>query len=488
MTHLERNQWLFDRVPTVTAAVLALVCLGWWMGHDPSASLTEFRPGMDGRPEGAGLDPNEVVNIGEFFESFDTEAGDMAGEWIQFRGQNSDNILSEGVALARSWPEDGPPELWSIDLGEGHAGAAVAAGRVYVLDYDEEAGADVLRCLSLANGRELWKRWYEVRIKRNHGLSRTVPATNGEWVVTLGPRCHVMAVHAITGDLLWGMDLERDYGSQTPFWYTGQCPIIDDGVVVLAPAGDDVLLMGVDCATGEIVWHTPNLNGWQMSHTSVMPMELSGRRMYVYSAIGGIVGVAADGEDRGQILWQTDLWSRSVLAPSPVVLPDGRIYVTAGYGAGSMMLKVTPSDDGFSVTKLQEIKPTDGLASEQQTALLYDGHLIAIRPKDGGEYRQQLVCVHPDDCTQMTWASGPEQQFGLGPYLIADDKVFVLDDDGVLTLLEASTRHYRQLAQAQVLDGHDAWAPMALAGSRLVLRDSKRMVCLDVGLGAGEGV
>ena len=42
--------------------------------------------------------------------------------------------------------------LWSIELGEGHAGAAVRDGRVYVLDYDRQAEADVLRCLSLADG------------------------------------------------------------------------------------------------------------------------------------------------------------------------------------------------------------------------------------------------------------------------------------------------------------------------------------------------
>ena len=44
--------------------------------------------------------------------------------------------------------------LWSIELGEGHAGAAVRDGRVFVLDYDRAASADVLRCFSLADGRE----------------------------------------------------------------------------------------------------------------------------------------------------------------------------------------------------------------------------------------------------------------------------------------------------------------------------------------------
>ena len=34
--------------------------------------------------------------------------------------------------------------------------------------------------------------------------------------------------------------------------------------------------------------------------------------------------------------------------------------------------------------------------------------------------------------------------------------------------------------QRQVLDGHDSWGPMAFAGGRLILRDLKHMICLNV--------
>jgi len=37
------------------------------------------------------------------------------------------------------------------------------------------------------------------------------------------------------------------------------------------------------------------------------------------------------------------------------------------------------------------------------------------------------------------------------------------------------------LAQAQVLKGRESWAPLALAGGRLIVRDLTRMVCLEVG-------
>ena len=52
--------------------------------------------------------------------------------------------------------------------------------------------------------------------------------------------------------------------------------------------------------------------------------------------------------------------------------------------------------------------------------------------------------------------------------------------DGLLTLAEASPRSYRRLGQSQVLHGHEAWGPMAMAAGRLIVRDFKTMACLNV--------
>ena len=254
-------------------------------------------------------------------------------------------------------------------------------------------------------------------------------------------------------------------------------PLIDGSTAVIAPGGR-TLLIGVDCATGEVVWETPNPHGWQMSHSSVMPMTLNGLRMYVYCALGGVVGVAAEGDIKGQVLWETDSWSPNVAAPSPVIFDDGRIFLTAGYGYGSAMLQVRETDGSYAVETLYRLSPKEGLACEQQTPFLYQGYLFGVLPKDAGDLRNQFVCYDPEG--SMTWTSGKTKRFGLGPFLAADDKFYVLSDDGVLTMLEASTREYLELDRARILDGQDSWGPIALAGGRMLLRDSRRMVCIDV--------
>jgi outer membrane protein assembly factor BamB len=466
------------KVVIVLLILAGLMSLVWWMVKDPVADFTASIPGTDNRVSQADT-VQEMVAIGEHFEAFAEASSDLAESWPRFRGKDFDNVSKSPVKLVNGFKGKAPEILWSHEMGEGHAGPAIYKGAVYVLDYDEEKRADMLRCFSLVDGQERWRRWYGVNVKRNHGMSRTVPAVTEEYILTIGPRAHVMCVAREDGDLIWGLDIEQEFGTEIPFWYTGQCPLIDDDKAILATGGE-AMLIAVDCATGEIRWEVPNEMGWKMSHSSIMPFTFGGRRMYVYSAVGGVMGVAADGPDEGSLLWSTPEWNHSVVAPSPVCLPDGKIFLTAGYGAGSMVLQLAVKDGRYSTEVLQEYKPKDGLASEQQTPLVFRDHLLAVLPKDAATLRNQLVCVHPDDCTDIIWSSGKTTRFGLGPYMIADGKIFLLNDDGTLTIIRPSIREYIQLDQVRIFDGHDAWAPLAVADGYMVLRDSKRMICIQI--------
>lgn len=458
-------------------AVVFFLIVVWWATSDPTRGFSESMPGADNR--GAKSLIEQIVNIGEKFQLFKNEITESSENWTRFRGEDFDNISKSKTRLKDSWQTDEPKILWSVELGEGHAGAAIYDGKAYILDYLEEKREDALRCFSMETGEELWQRSYNVNLKRNHGMSRTVPAVNEKYILTMGPKCHVMCVERETGNLVWGLDLVKKYNTEVPFWYTGQCPLIDGNKAILAP-GTDALMVAVDLNSGEIIWETPNPKAWKMSHSSIMPATLFGKKMYVYSAVGGVCGISAEGDDEGTVLWESTAWNHSVVAPSPVVLPGEKIFLTAGYGAGSMMLQVKKAGNTFETVVLKEYLPKDGLACEQQTPVIWDGHLLGILPKDAGANRNQLICVSPDDVTKIVWSSGKTTRFGLGPYMIADNKMFILSDDGTLTMIKPNAKSYLQLAQKKLFDGHDAWAPLALADGKMLLRDSKTMFCIDL--------
>ena len=464
-------------VAFVMGTILSFGAVVYWLVADPTAEILAEVPGLDGKPTGAAA-LGEKIDMSGVFESFGGSPSDIPGSWPSFRGAGFDNIVTDGPELASSWGEDGPKELWSVEIGGGYAAPSILNGVVYLMDYDEENRADLLRAFSLEDGKELWRRSYKVMVKRNHGMSRTIPAVTEDFIVTIGPKCHVVCLDTETGEFLWGIDLQADYGTEEPLWYAAQCPLIVDGNAIIAPAGDEVLMMSVDCETGDVLWTTPNPRGWKMSHASIIPMTVLGTKMYVYSALGGISGVSAEEDSLGKLLWQIP-WGAKVLAPSAVQAGDDMIFITAGYASGNMMLKISESGGEFEVEAMYSHEPGEGMSCEQQTPIFNDGFLYGIMPKDAGALKMQFVCYRPDG--SLVWSSGSDRRFGFGPFILADDKFYILDDHGTLTMLDATTQEYVQLGEAHVLDGHDPWGPIALVGTRMFLRDMDRLICVDVG-------
>jgi outer membrane protein assembly factor BamB len=449
----------------LVAAGVALLYV--WVRGDAATELVVRLAVPENVPEDIDGESGEGELKGEF-AAFDGVAADLPGAWPRFRGANLDGISSEDVELARTWPAGGPSVLWSIDLGEGYAGAAVLEGRVYVLDYDHEMLRDAVRCFSLADGMEIWRYSYPVKVKRNHGMSRTVPAVTDKYVVTLGPKCHVTCLDSVTGKSRWMLNLVGDFGAKVPPWYAGQCPLIENNKAIIA-VGGEALMMAVDCETGEIIWQSPNLRGWVMTHSSIVPLEFAGRRMYVYCASGGVVGVSA--ED-GSILWEFPDWKiRVANVPTPVVVGDGVIFLSGGYNAGSVMLQLVEQGGQIFTEEVFRLKP-EVFGSPQHTPIFYEGYIYGVRPDE------QLVCLNLNG--DVVWTSTSAHKFGLGPYMIADGLIYVMNDSGLLTMVEATPAGYVQLGRAQVLEGPDSWGPMAIAGGRLILRDLNRMICLDV--------
>jgi len=449
-------------------AVAGILSITLWLCADPALDIQERRPGAD-RLNISADSQVEAPAFEGILEKSDGAPSDIKGDWPCFRGADLDNIVKQDFEAAPFGGEGVFSELWTIDVGEGHAGAAVKDGRVYLMDYDREKERDALRCLSLDDGKEIWRYSYPVKIKRNHGMSRTVCAVTDKHVVGLGPKCHVVCLDAKTGELAWKIDLVREYNTTVPPWYAGQCPMIDNGRVILAPGGD-ALVMAVDIASGEVIWRTPNHKEWGMTHSSIIPMEFSGKKFYVYCASEGVVGVSA--ED-GELLWETRDWKiRIANVPTPVEVGDGRLFFCGGYEAGSVMIKLTDKDGVITPETLFRLGPKK-FGSAQQTPIFYNGYLYGVRPDE------QLVCLDLDG--QEVWTSTSANKFGLGPYILIGSTIYVMNDTGLLSRVEATHAEFRLLDSSLVLkDGAHSWGPMAYVSGRLIVRDMTRLSCIDL--------
>jgi len=129
-------------------------------------------------------------------------SGSVVADWPKYLGPNA-NATAPQAKLARSWPANGPKVLWTVSLGAGYGSAAIRDGKVYVLDRIRNE-KDVLLCLDLLTGKELWSYSYQAP-GRNDG-SRCVPTIDGDYVYTCGTFGHVYCFDKggfiLAGDLI----------------------------------------------------------------------------------------------------------------------------------------------------------------------------------------------------------------------------------------------------------------------------------------------
>jgi outer membrane protein assembly factor BamB len=174
------------------------------------------------------------------------------------------------------------------------------------------------------------------------------------------------------------------------------------------------------------------------------------------------------------VAFEVPQWKVSMAnVPTPLPLPDDRILLTGGYGAGSMMLKLVEREGKVAAEVLFKLPP-EVFGAEQHTPVFYKGFIYGVLPVSS-----QLCCLSLEG--KQVWTSGGKYRVGLGPFLIADGMIVALADNGTLLLAEASEAGFKPIAQAKLFDhGHEAWGPLALSGGRLYARDLTRLACFDL--------
>ncbi len=392
-------------------------------------------------------------------------------DWPQFRGQHRDGIAA-ATRLLRAWPAEGPRVVWETPVGPGYSAPSVVAGRVYLNDYSEDRGEWMVRCLALDSGDEFWRYTVKKKIRPNHGITRSAPATDGGFVFAIDPKCELHCLDARNGELIWKKQLPAEYESLIPAWYNGQCPLLDGDRLIIATGGRAVLV-ALDKATGDPIWETANPEQFPLSHSSVMPVEIEGVKQYTYTTLNGPVGVDAAS---GELLWHFPWKFNTAVSTTPLPLGNGKFFLTAGYHARTVVCQITRVDDEWVASEVVSLPPpTQGWNSEVHTPILYRDHIFGIGKKQRGLW----TCLDLEG--QEVFTSKGKAAFGMGGYVLADGMFFVLEGKtGTLRVLDADADHYEELAKAELLKGPDVWAPPVISQGRLLIRDLSRLICLDI--------
>ncbi len=401
-----------------------------------------------------------------------------ADDWPQFMGPNRDGISAE-TGLATSWPEGGPREVWQISVGEGYGSAAIRDGEVYILDREDDE-KDILRCLSLADGKEVWRYEYSAPGSVGHSGSRTAPTVDDKYVYTVGMMGNLRCINRKTPGPKWGKDLQVDLKAALPNWGFSQAPLLYKNLVIVAAQTADACAIAFDKETGDIAWKAPVMGG--PAYVSPQVVTLAGvEQLVIMTAEGGdpTGGTAGFSLEDGHQLWKYEGWQCKIPIPSATPLGDDKLFITGGYDAGSAIIQIVKEGDALTAKEISKIDPK--VAGVQiPNPIFHKGYLYI--GNNSNERELGLTCMAPDGTVK--WKTSDDDNlpgFDRGPLIIADGKLIALDGKkGTLHLIDPSPEGYKELARAPVIKSREIWAPLAFSDGKLLVRGQDTMRCLDL--------
>lgn len=280
-------------------------------------------------------------------------------DWPQWRGANRDGKAS-GFVAPKAWPAE-LKQVWKNPVGDGVATPAVVGDRMYV--FSRQGSNEVLRCLDLASGKELWKEQYEAQGATGPaaGFSgpRSSPVVADGKVVTLGVRGMLSCVDAQTGKKIWRKD---EFNGQVPNFATSSSPMIVDGLAIAQLGGGGGFrgpgggggggggnggVVAYDLNSGEAKW---KWLGDTPAYASPVLMTVGETKLII--AEGDRKIVALNAKD-GKAVWETAFAAGgpgAYNASTPVV--DGQTLVYSGGGRGTFAVKFEKSGDGITGKEL----------------------------------------------------------------------------------------------------------------------------------------
>ena len=398
-----------------------------------------------------------------------------AADWAQWRGPNRDGHLAATLAAL---PKE-PKQLWAIPVGNGQASPIVAGGKLIYLD--EQDGQEVAHCVDLKTGKPLWQTpcGESEAFENTYGTGpRCTPLVDGDRVYVQTCRGAFRCLALADGKTLWQTDFGKDWdapflgnknrtpeANQTAARRHGNngSPVVD-GDRIFVPVGSPTkgTLVAFDKKSGKVLWTAGNEN---TAYASLMVGTLAGTRQVVHLTGDSLMGVDVAS---GKILWQTPVKTgakRHVLTP---ILADNSVTISSS-SVGMTKFSVIKDSGGF---KVEPAWKNDQVKVTLATPVLVGGHLYGLGT---GGSKTEFICM--DFKTgELKW-----KQSGFGDYaavIAAKDKLLVQDMTGTMLLLKANPEKYEELGRAQVCG--NTWSHPAIADGVIYQRDKKQLFALEL--------
>ena len=425
-----------------------------------------------------------------------------ADDWPQWLGPTRDGVWKE-AGVIETFPKAGLTPKWTVTVGPGYTGPAVAKGLLVLMDRVSPTaapenplkransdGSERVIALDAKTGEQKWVHEYECAYKNvsyNAG-PRTTPVIDGDRVYTLGTMGDLRCLSAKDGKPVWTKNFVADYKAEVPAWGWSAHLLVDGDLVYALVGGAKSAVVAFDKATGAEKWKA--LSTKEVGYCPPILVSAGGTRQLV---VWLSEYVASLDPLTGAEHWRHEHPAKGVEVnrpavniATPKVVGDTMFLSNYYHGAIALTLgKDKPTAAVLWRAKNNYPKKPDTLNTVMSSLLAHDGHVFGLCMNG------EMKCLK-GDTGEVVWADntllgGKDATFGSTSWVQNGDAAYCLTDTGDLCVLKLSAKGYQETARTHLIDPTAAaggrkvtWAHPAFADKCLFTRNGKELICVSL--------
>jgi outer membrane protein assembly factor BamB len=388
--------------------------------------------------------------------------------WTQWGGPHR-NFHTDASGLKDAWPASGPPVVWQRALGEGYSSPAVENGVLYTM-YGKPR-EEVVLAANADTGKTIWEQSAPMTFTSDAGADMgngpyATPLVVGDRLFTTGVAGRLQCLDKKSGKLLWTQQLWTDHqGSRLMYGYASS-PIAFRNTVIVPVGGPGKAVMAFNQADGKVVW---GKNDFGNVYSSPILINVGGLEQLAVLMDGALIAV---NPHNGDLQWQVPFKAMySIAIATPVWGADNLLFISSEYGGGAKVIELKRSG---TETKATELWNSPRLR-------LHHGNAIRIGDtiyfSSGGKGSQAILSAVDVRTGTIHWQ---ERSIEKATFVWADNKLVTLDQDGHLMIAYPSPQGFKIATKAPLMT-RLSWTPPVLVGTRLYLRDRRRLMAVELG-------
>src|SRR6266850_367844 len=438
------------------------------------------------------------------FHPASVQPQDAGSDWPQFLGPTVNGVSPERELLDK-WPAAGPALVWEKKIGTGYS-APSARSNLLVLHH-RLGDKETVSCFEATTGNPVWNYAYPSHFVDPYGFNngpRSTPLLTTDRCYAFGAEGKLICLELKTGRLIWQRDTGIDWIVPAAFFGVGSSPILEGGLLLVMVGGQtNSGMVAFDAGTGKEVWESVGEKNWegqplvgwpnerkvkwqswekQASYSTPVAATIHGQRHILCLMRQGLVSLNPTNGSVNFSFWFRSPVTDSVNAMNLVVVDDLGLISAAYYKIGSVLLKVKPDGKG-----VEEVWRGTSLELHWNTPIYHNGYLYAFSGRNEPdahfrcvEFKTGKLMWDRDEHWQPHSTPTPDV-YGRGSCIMADGKLIVLGEGGVLGLFKLNPQQPEEIYRFQVPQLHyPCWAAPILSNKRLYLRSEDRLLCLSL--------